>query len=203
MTIQINPDSLPENAGKTRSFYFGSSDEAMTAGVRVRPADLARLFGVTKQAVSAWVKDGRIVLGVDGRVDPRDAVNRLIATGNPARLRAIFLKPLITEIDEARRRIADLEQSLVDLNDESEFNRNSASGMIDLFEIFKDTLEDEWHEIRELPSQQGLDALLGWLDDSIERGADHGITILDLAARSVAEEEGEALGVIKDGEEGL
>lgn len=152
----------------------------MLAGIRVRPADLSRLLGVSKQAVSAWVKDGRIILGADGRVDPRDAVNRLIATGNPARLRALFLKPLVTELDSARRRIRDLEQTCIDAKDDAKFNEESASGLLEVFDVLGNLLEAEWQAICEQPSSRGLLALKAWLDYSLEHGVDHGRGIMDM-----------------------
>ena len=159
------------------------------SGVRVRPADLARLFGVTKQGVSGWIKDGRITLGADGRVDPRVAVNQLLTTGNPARLRAAFLKPLVTELDVARRRIRELEQALVVAKEDAEFHGASASGLIDLFEAFKLAIGEEWGELTELPEEVGLSALLAWLDAAMETGPSDRC-ILDFAARSEASKEG-------------
>lgn len=188
MTFQADNDSNAGNPGKSLSFGFESSEAAMLAGIRVRPADLARLFGVTKQAVSSWVKEGRVILGVDGRVDPRDAINRLLSTGDPARLRAFFLKPLVTEVTAARQRLAALEAALVVARENSDFYESSAAGLSQLFDALMLNLELEWSELRKLPADEGLAALLTWLDVSLKHGVDHETIILDMAARSVDEE---------------
>ena len=190
MTIPTDTDSSPKNPGKSLSFGFESTDAAMLAGIRVRPADLARLLGVTKSAVSTWVKDGRVILGVDGRVDPRDAINRLLSTGDPARLRAFFLKPLVTELTAARQRLAALENELAIARDDSEFHESSAAGMLELFHALGANLDLEWSELRKLPAEQGLAALLSWLNISLEHGVEPGSLIVDMAAHG-EEEEGE------------
>lgn len=219
MTMNTYFDSKAENVGKSLSLGFESSEDAMLAGIRARPADLARLFDVTKQTVSNWVKDGRIILGVDGRVDPRVAVSRLIATGDPARLRAVFLKPLVTELADARRRIAGLEQAVAQARDDAKFHEHSASEFNALVERFQSILAFEWDGILELPPEQGIAALLAWFDHTLERGLDDDVTILDMvdmAARSVAEKKegegdetpinetgaGENVGVIDSGDIG-
>lgn len=173
----------------------------MLAGIRVRPADLARLFGVTKQAVSSWIKDGRVVLGADGRVDPRDAINRLLSTGDPARLRAHFLKPLLTELAAARERIKELEAALEDARDDAEFSQSSSSGLIHLFDTLMVNLDLEWSELRKLPKEQGLAALIRWLDKSLEYGVEPGSLIVDMAAHGGQEEGAESQPEEEEGHE--
>lgn len=193
MTNSINADFATRNSGNSLSLGFESSEAALMAGIRVRPADLARLFGVSKQAVSSWVKDGRVILGVDGRVDPRAAITRLLSTGDPARLRAFFLKPVIADLTAAQRRAAELEKALAVARDSAEFNEASASEFSRLFATLEIRLELEWAELRKLPAERGLAALLTWLNVSLERGVDPGLSILDIAAR-VQKKRGEGAG---------
>lgn len=86
--------------------------ESETRHVRVRPADLARLLSVSKQSVSQWIKNGKITLGSDGRVDPSVAVEQLLRNADPARLRAHMLRPLTNDVHKQQEKISELETSL-------------------------------------------------------------------------------------------
>lgn len=83
MTKNIDFDAISKNI----HLPF-DSDEMVKMGLRVRPSEFARLIGCTKQAVSVWIRDGKILLGTDGRLDPRQAVAQLLKNSDPSRLRA-------------------------------------------------------------------------------------------------------------------
>lgn len=89
----------------------------LTSGIRVRPAQLARLCGVSKQAVSGWIKRGLITLGPDGRVDPTKAARDLVTRSDPGRLRARVFKDIVDDVGGLRRRIASLEGKNRDLQE--------------------------------------------------------------------------------------
>ncbi|WP_017941538.1 MULTISPECIES: hypothetical protein [unclassified Thioalkalivibrio] len=67
-------------------------------GVRVRPAQFARMLNVSRQTVSRWVKEGRVLLDPSGRLDPVKATERVLQHGDPARLRATLLKPVMDDM---------------------------------------------------------------------------------------------------------
>ena len=180
MTIDGVIDTNGEALGKSLSFGFESTSESVLSGIRVRPVDLARLLGVSKQGVSKWIKEGRITLGVDGRVDPRLAVNRLMATGNPAKIRATFLKPLITELSALRLRVGELENTLSAAKEDSKFNGECSSELISLLDSLKDNLTADWPALKALPDEDGLSAILSWIDHGVEQGCS-GQTILECA----------------------
>lgn len=73
--------------------------------IRVRPADFARMLGVSRQSVSRWVKRGVVVLGPDGRLDPEAETRRLLRHVDPARLRTRLLRPLAEEVEGLRREL--------------------------------------------------------------------------------------------------
>lgn len=60
--------------------------------LRVRPAEFARIIGVSRQAVAKAVKAGRIRVDADGRVDPQRATRDWIARTHPASMRARALR---------------------------------------------------------------------------------------------------------------
>jgi hypothetical protein len=80
--------------------------------LRVRPAELARMLGVTRQSVSQWIQTGKLTLGADGRVDPAKATRQVIENSDPSRLRARVLRSAVEDVGTLRRRIADLEHQL-------------------------------------------------------------------------------------------
>lgn len=90
-------------------------------GIRVTRAEFARLLGCSKQAVGEWVTAGKITLGADGRLDPRQAVAQLLRNSDPARLRARVLAPLVRDVVALQRRIAELEARLTAAEERAEF----------------------------------------------------------------------------------
>lgn len=191
MTQALYCDSEPQNTPKTLDLGIQSSRDALlVAGIRARPVDLALAFGVSKQCVSGWVKTGRVVLGADGRVDPRFALKTLLATGDPARLRARFLAPLLSDLHAARQRVAAIEAELARQREDAEFYESASSELSGLLDVLRLTLESEWTAVRELPPEQGLAALLAWLEEAQERGVPTGFGIMAMAARQATEQEG-------------
>ena len=54
---------------------FAESD---MLAVRLLPAEFARTVGVSRQTVSQWIKQGKVTLGADGRLDPTRAFRQLL-----------------------------------------------------------------------------------------------------------------------------
>lgn len=79
---------------------------------RVSQAQLARMLGVTRQAVSSWVRDGKLTIGVDGKVDPAAATKQVVANSDPSRLRARVLREAVEDGSFQRRRIVELEHQM-------------------------------------------------------------------------------------------
>lgn len=191
MTINLDSDFKTHQAGKTLPLAFESS-AAELAGIRLLPAQFARLLGVSKQCLTEWKKAGRVTLGADGRLDPRQAVAQLLRTGDPARLRSKILAPLMQEVTRRDRRIAELETALASASEEAEFHEGSALELLQVIDSLKFHLELNWGDLLALPASEGLPAVLAWIDVAMVVGADPGPTILDfaLAARSDGEREG-------------
>jgi len=97
MTIATDTDTKRAHRGAQPALPF-SEEELATNGPRLRPAELARLLGVSRQTVHVWLKAGKATLGADGRLDPRKAVADVLKAGDPARLRARVLAPFAEEI---------------------------------------------------------------------------------------------------------
>lgn len=87
-------------------------DPADLVAMRVLPAEFARMVGVSKQSVSQWIKQGKVTLGPDGRLDPHKASREVLQRTDPARLRARVFKDAMAGADQLRGKVRDLEQQL-------------------------------------------------------------------------------------------
>lgn len=108
MTADHKPDdtTIP---GAQPSLPFNPGD---FSHVRVNRSGLAKMLGVSKQAVSTWVKRGLITVGVDDLINPREAVQQLMRNADPSRLRARVLRPLVQDVGTLQRRVAQIEAEL-------------------------------------------------------------------------------------------
>lgn len=126
MTNQLNPDSATPKTG----FLPFASGELDRSGLRLTRAEFSRFLGVSKQAVGEWVTAGKITLGADGRLDPRQAVSQLLRNSDPARLRVKVLEPLARDIGKLQRRIAELEATLTTSEEDASFHEESSLELI-------------------------------------------------------------------------
>ncbi|MDO8313908.1 MAG: hypothetical protein Q7T00_01500 [Rugosibacter sp.] len=93
-----NSDSAA--SGKAQPFLPFAEIELLA--VRLRPAEFARAIGTTKQSVSRWIKDGKVTLGADGRLNPTKAMRELLRTGDPGRIRARLVRQAFSDMGDLR-----------------------------------------------------------------------------------------------------
>lgn len=153
--------------------------EAVKMGIRVRPAEFARIMGCTKQAVSVWVRDGKITLGTDGRVDPRQAVAQLLRTSDPARLRAIVLRPLVIEANTLRHRCESLENTISSQKEEIEFLEGVTGELHESWDYLCHQIKAEWITLRTMPPDVAVAAFDAWTDAIMKMTAKHAGEICD------------------------
>lgn len=165
MTRQLDIDRKAKNP----LLPFDSA-ELDRMGIRVLPAEFARLLDCSKQAVSGWIKAGKITIDADGRLDPRKAVAQLLRNTDPAKLRTRVLQPLMRDIDIQRQRIAELEKSLAGPLEEAEFNAAANSELLALIDRIRDQLLEEWPALRKLPPDLAIAAFCDWLDQAFNYG---------------------------------
>lgn len=182
MTIDIDSDNTTKSTGKNFILPFASS-ELETAGLRVTRAEFSRIMECSRQAVTDWVKSGRIVVGADGRFDPRQAVRSLLATGDPAKIRARVLVPMVSEIDKLRGRVMKLERDLADACEDSKFHEGASLELLAIINLLSCNLETGWEYVRAMPSERGLAVLKEWIKGAVDRGHGAHDTILDIALR--------------------
>lgn len=88
---------------------------AADTNIRVRPAQFARMVGVSKQTVSCWIRDGKVTLGPDGRLNPAKACDEVLRHSDPSRLRAKVLRPLVDDVATLRRQIQERDRRIEEM----------------------------------------------------------------------------------------
>lgn len=189
MTFATEFDGRASRPGESLPLAFESS-AAELSGIRVLPAQFAKLMGVSKQAVTEWKKSGRVTIGIDGRIDPRQAVAQLLRTGDPRRLRSKILAPLMQEVHKREHRILELTEALASAREDADFHEVAAGELLGLFDILRLQVEMSWERIRELPAEVGRAAIISWLDFAMKHGTTSGSTILEFAEPERSEGEG-------------
>ena len=178
MTNPIDSYTVPEIAGKNLGLPFESSSMEM-AGVRVTRAEFSRLMECSKQAVTEWVKSGRIVVGPDGRFDARIAIAGLMRTGDPARVRSRVLEPLVRDIGLRDREIARLRTALASCEEDRQFFEGSADDFADIFCRLRRQLGEECGPLLEVGTATAINAIDRWLDVACKDTAAHAGKLLD------------------------
>lgn len=179
MTNPLDPDCGTPKTG-VLPFAPGALDRS---GLRLTRAEFGRFLGVSKQAVGEWVTAGKITLGADGRLDPRQAVSQLLRNSDPARLRAKVLAPLVKDVGLMQKRVADLERALAAAKEDASFHKECAEE----WGIFGDQLNALEHHLHEeraglamLPADSVIGGIAVWLDRISDVGTTAGLlTILE------------------------
>jgi hypothetical protein len=150
---------------KTNSNFSGLFPDAPAldaAQVRLRPADLARMLRVSRQAVSRWIASGKLRLDPDGRVSAASAMRQLVAH-HPERLRAAALAPVVREMVDLRDRVAQIEQALSQARADAEFHEGAAAELAAQQAELLRQLEAHRTDLVRLPAVDLLDAVVHWL----------------------------------------
>lgn len=151
-----------------------------SCGLRVTCAQLARLLDVTRPAVSAWKKAGRIVLGPDGRCDPRAAVASLLRSGDPARLRSRILEPVIREAADLRSQLAACTVELDAAREAASFHEGASQELLDIVADLLPQLRLAWRLLASAGEDAALAAIASWLDEAMRVGRSPSFALVDL-----------------------
>jgi len=166
MTNLLNPDSATPKTG-VLPFASGELDRS---GLRLTRAEFARFLSVSKQAVGEWVIAGKITLGADGRLDPRQAVSQLLRNTDPARLRAKVLEPLSRDIGRLQQRVAELEKALAQSEENATFHEECSGELAAQLNALYQRLLDERAVLVQMPPDKVIDAITEWLRRVSEDG---------------------------------
>lgn len=98
-----SPIDSPENMPPPGTLSLSFDPASLAQGIRVKPAQFARMCQVSRQTVSRWVRLGLVVLFPDGTLDPAKAAKSVLQKTDPARLRARIFKDATKSVDDWRR----------------------------------------------------------------------------------------------------
>lgn len=157
--IKIDLDSLKEN-----QLFITEADDVDDSKIEIKPSEFARLIGVSKQAVSAWIKDGKITINDHGYLNPNKAIAQLLKNANPAKLRSKALMPLIKQIRVLNLMVKEQDIKLQDLEDEVNFLTEANDEFILILAAIKSRLNLEVDLLEKYKSKQVIQAFLLWLE---------------------------------------
>lgn len=112
-----------------------SKNDLLNHAVRVRPVDFAKICGVSKQAVSAWIKEGKITIYPDGTLDPKKAAKEYIQNSDPARVKASIFKVITDDVDTLKKEIQQLNAKISE-------QKNYIGVLVGAFETIITTIRD-------------------------------------------------------------
>lgn len=112
-----------------------SKNDLLNHAVRVRPVDFAKLCGVSKQAVSMWIKEGKITIYPDGTLDPKKAAKEYIQNSDPARVKASIFKVITDDVDTLKKEIQQLNAKISE-------QKNYIGVLVEAFETIITTVKD-------------------------------------------------------------
>lgn len=115
------------------------------------------MLGTSKQSISRAIRDGKIVLGADGKVNPEQATAQYLRYSDPTRLRARLLAPLVRDLQAAQAREASaraeierLRGELVDSEDEAAFHETASMEFLEQLSTVVLAVRDLWEELADL-----------------------------------------------------
>ncbi len=120
MTARADPTAASTGEPRPSLLPFNPAD---LVALRVSPAQFARMCEVSKQSVSQWIKQGKVTLGPDGKLDPAKASREIFERTDPGRLRARVFKSAMEGRDDLRSRVRHLEAELVAQREAAEQQR--------------------------------------------------------------------------------
>lgn len=172
--MTAEPDSAIEMQQQEQASLSCVIDSPDLLRVRILPAQFARALGVSKQSVSRWVRDGWVVLGADGRLDPAVAIGQLLRRCDPGRLRARWLRQAVSEVQELRDnlvraedRAVTAEAALLDALGQLAYWKKWATDGDRSFEILLDLIVEHADRLRAAPADDWEAILDGLRDDAI------------------------------------
>jgi hypothetical protein len=184
---------------KTPLLPLGFDRAGPPSGLRVTRAEFARMMGTSRQAVTTWVRTGKIAIGVDGLIDPRAAVRQLLRNSDPARVRAKILAPLTGELGALQRRVAELETQLHAAQEDVDFHQGVADELLAQQAALLRHLDAQRAALSALSGGEVVAAVEAWLRRAAESGRFDPAT--PLLGGQGAEPESELAELLRLGEE--
>ena len=156
----LDPLALQAHQAPTLPFGPGELDRSV---FRMRRSDFARFLSVSKQAVGEWVRLGKITVGTDGLIDPRQAVAQLLRNTDAYRLRSRILGPIVRDVSTLRHRITDLEKALAAAREEAAFEAGANADLLAEWQALRRQLATEREDLAGHDGPQVAEAVDRWM----------------------------------------
>lgn len=163
MKKELNLDVYGQQDSPTPMLPF-DAQQVDRCGLRMTRAQFSRFLGVSKQAVTDWVRQGKITIGADGLLDPRQAVGQLMRNSDPSKVRARVLEPLTRDLVRLRSEVDRLSLKLGEALENCEFQEAANVELHEILSGIRNHLDAEWEELRKLPAHMAIASIHGWLD---------------------------------------
>lgn len=111
-------------------------EQSTLSGIRVKPVDFAKICGCSKQAVSAWIKSGKITLPPDGFLDPATAAAEYIKNTPKNKVKASVFKVLSQDEAILKNEIKMLSEKVLE-------QKKYANALVGAFDIIITTIKDD------------------------------------------------------------
>lgn len=155
----------PENPTDKGPLSLSFDPATLTQGIRVKPAQFARMCNVSRQTVSRWVKRGLVHLFPDGTLDPAASSRRVIDKTDPARLRALIFKDALKGLDEWKAEAKALASDLAAAEKKTEYLDSIFNRLDKASELYKSEVSRLLVALAP-GRQEEIKALLEQLDDT-------------------------------------
>ena len=167
-TAQNSPVSSPAEAPLTTSHTLPFDPADLVRGIRVRPAQFARMCGVSRQAVSQWIKAGKVLLYPDGTLDPAVAARRVIECTDPARMRAKVFRVISDDAATMRGRINQLEVDMSEAQRLADYHKKFADDTQFEYDTFRELLEARAGDLAAANTPEQVRVILSAAADAAE-----------------------------------
>lgn len=105
--------------------------QSTLTGLRVKPIDFARICGVSKQSVSAWIKTGKITLPPDGFLEIQTAAAEYIKNTPANKVKASVFKVISADDAQLKNQITVLSSRIGELEAELSAIKNELEKRLD------------------------------------------------------------------------
>lgn len=136
----------PQESSLQEALSFSWAD---MAPVRIRPAEFARLLGVSRQTVSKWIEKGIVTLLPDGRLDPVRAIRDVIRKADPATIRArLFREAMRSEQESIAASLRAKDERIAALVAELRESASDSDGWYERLEMFHESINKNASRLR-------------------------------------------------------
>lgn len=170
-----SPIDSTENMPTPGTLSLSFDPASLAQGIRVKPAQFARMCQVSRQTVSRWVRLGLVVLFPDGTLDPAKAAKSVLQKTDPARLRARIFKDATKSVDDWRRQAVQSGAALKEERERVAYLDRTLALLDEEYALFTDGMVNVISRMAAMPPGDIWDAIEAFRDACCMRADPEGI----------------------------